>query len=128
MAAVGRLPDGSDAAAMRLFRAAMGSQLVLQLLLEASLSEGDATARLDAFVEEWRRLPPLKAGAGPLLDGAALMAATGLKPGRELGRLKDWLWRVQVERDLGSVEEVAAVLEGLAWRGTDPAGWPGFEW
>ena len=128
VAAVGRLPDGSDAAAMRLFRAAMGSQLVLQLLLEASLSEGDATARLDAFVEEWRRLPPLKAGAGPLLDGAALMAATGLKPGRELGRLKDWLWRVQVERDLGSVEEVAAVLEGLAWRGTDPAGWPGFEW
>jgi hypothetical protein len=114
---------------MRLFRAAMGSQLVLQLLLEAALGGGgDASARLDGFVEEWRRLPPLKAGAAPLLDGAALMKATGLKPGRELGRLKDWLWRLQVERDLGSVEEVRAVLEGLEWRGTDPAGWPGMEW
>ena len=129
VAAVGRLPDGSDAAAMRLFRAAMGSQLVLQLLLEASLSAGgDTSARLDAFVEEWRRLPPLRAGAAPLLDGAALMAATGLKPGRELGRLKDWLWRVQVERDLGSVEEVRGVLEGLEWRGTDCSQWPGMEW
>jgi hypothetical protein len=129
VAAVGRLPDGADAAAMRLFRAAMGSQLVLQLLLVAALDSTTATAaRLDAFVEEWRRLPPLRAGGAPLLDGAALMRATGLAPGRTLGRLKDWLWRVQVERDLPDVAAVRALLDELPWRDTDPAGWPGMEW
>ena len=97
----------------------MGSQLVLQLLLEATLAggcgDGDAaTARLDAFVDQWRALPPLKAGPSPLLDGAALMEATGLTPGARLGRLKEWLWRTQVERDLACVADVAALLEKVS--------------
>ena len=111
----------------------MGSQLVLQLLLEATLAggcgDGDAaTARLDAFVDQWRALPPLKAGPSPLLDGAALMEATGLTPGARLGRLKEWLWRTQVERDLACVADVAALLDELPWRDTKEGGWPRMEW
>jgi len=160
-AALGRLPNatsGSDPGAMRLFRAAMGNQLSLQLLLEATLAETDAegsgdegkapsscsgaASRIDAFIDEWRRLPPLAGGPAPLLDGAALMSATGLKPGGRLGRLKEWLWRLQIERDLSSVEEVRALLEDeLPWRegegerevggvmvGSDFNSWPRLEW
>lgn len=130
--ALGRLPDGSDAGAARLFRAAMGNQLSLQLLLEATLAEAEggggadaAGARVEAFVDAWRSLPPLRAPTGGcLLDGQALMAATGLKPGKTLGRLKEWLWRVQVERDLATADEVAALLDDLPWRGTDESAWP----
>ena len=158
---------------MRLFRAAMGNQLSLQLLLEATLAETDAAAaatseddggggpaaggksgdtspspssgaaaRIDALIDEWRRLAPLAGGPAPLLDGAALMAATGLKPGGRLGRLKEWLWRLQIERDLRSVEEVRALLEDeLPWREGEPdrevggrryssdfSSWPRLEW
>ena len=177
-AALGRLPSaaaGGDGAggAMRLFRAAMGNQLSLQLLLEATLAETDAAAaarseddggggaaaggksgdtspspssgaaaRIDALIDEWRRLAPLAGGPAPLLDGAALMAATGLKPGGRLGRLKEWLWRLQIERDLRSVEEVRALLEDeLPWREGEPdrevggrryssdfSSWPRLEW
>ena len=145
VASLGRLPDAGDQAGMRLFRAAMGSQLTLQLLLEAALTEAEAeegggggaasgsvaAQRVDAFVDAWRALPPLAApasAAGCLLDGAALMAATGLKPGKQLGRLKEWLWRVQVERDLASADEVAALLDELPWRESEPDGWPRMEW
>jgi hypothetical protein len=145
VASLGRLPDAGDQAGMRLFRAAMGSQLTLQLLLEAALAEAEAeegggggaasgsvaAQRVDAFVDAWRALPPLAApasAAGCLLDGAALMAATGLKPGKQLGRLKEWLWRVQVERDLASADEVAALLDELPWRESEPDGWPRMEW
>ena len=170
-AALGRLPtaDGSDPGAMRLFRAAMGNQLSLQLLLEATLAETDAAegaegegggkksggdassspsspsgaaARIDAFIDEWRRLAPLAGGPAPLLDGAALMGATGLGPGGRLGRLKEWLWRLQIERDLSSAEEVRALLESeLPWREGEPDrevggkryssdfnSWPRLEW
>lgn len=152
-AALGRLPSASgDPGAMRLFRAAMGNQLSLQLLLEATLAEtaaaaatgegaageggaksgggGDpsspssssgAAARIDAFIDEWRRLAPLAGGPAPLLDGAALMSATGLKPGGRLGRLKEWLWRLQIERDLSSAEEVRELLDNeLPWREGEP--------
>jgi inhibitor of KinA sporulation pathway (predicted exonuclease) len=134
VAALDRLPDGSDPGAARLFRASMGNQLSLQLLLEATLAEemegemgaAAAGARVEAFVDAWRALPPLRSpmAAGCLLDGQALMAATGLKPGKTLGRLKEWLWRVQVERDLATAAEVAALLDELPWRGTDEGEWP----
>ena len=139
VASLGRLPDAADAAAARLFRCTMGSQLTLQLLLEATLAAADgeeaggeeggkiATARVDAFVDAWRALPPLSAPAC-LLDGASLMEATGLKPGQQLGRLKEWVWRVQVERDLASVADMRALLDELPWRGTDPKAWPRMEW
>ena len=139
VASLGRLPDATDPAAARLFRCAMGNQLTLQLLLEATLAAADgeegggeaggkiAAARVDAFIDAWRALPPLAAPAC-LLDGASLMEATGLKPGQQLGRLKEWVWRVQVERDLASVEAVRALLDELPWRGTDPKAWPRMEW
>ena len=47
----------------------------------------------------------LKAGSGPLVDGSLISEITGLEGGKRLGRLKDWLHRIQVERDLASEEK-----------------------
>ena len=54
-----------------------------------------AGAYMAAAVEEWAALPDLALGRACAVDGARLMALSGLGAGQRLGRLKDWLWRVQ---------------------------------
>lgn len=76
------------------------------------------------MLEVWRGLPEQAAGEEALLDGEALMRLTGLGPGQRLGRLKEWLWRVQIERDLASAAQVQALLEELPWRDQNPSSWP----
>jgi hypothetical protein len=88
----------------------------------------EVTRKLEELLDVWGSLPALRAGGAPLLDGARLMEATGLGPGQRLGRLKEWLWRVQIERDLTSVEEVEALLSELPWRDQEPSKWPRLVW
>ena len=73
-------------------------------------------------------LSTLKVGNAPLIDGNTLAAVTGLEPGPRLGRLKGWLHRIQIERDLSSEAEVLSVLDELNWRGSDYEGWPALSW
>ncbi len=73
-------------------------------------------------------LSTLKVGNAPLIDGNTLAAVTGLEPGPRLGRLKGWLHRIQIERDLFSEAEVLSVLDELDWRGSDYEGWPALSW
>ncbi|MEE2624734.1 MAG: hypothetical protein VYD50_00605, partial [Candidatus Thermoplasmatota archaeon] len=73
-------------------------------------------------------LSPLKVGNAPLIDGNTLAAVTGLEPGPRMGRLKGWLHRIQIERDLSSETEVLSVLDELDWRGSDYEGWPALSW
>jgi hypothetical protein len=88
----------------------------------------EVTTKLEELLDVWGSLPALRAGGAPLLDGARLMEATGLVPGQRLGRLKEWLWRVQIERDLTSVDEVEALLSELPWRDQEPSKWPRLVW
>jgi len=80
------------------------------------------------FAEALASLSTLKVGNAPLIDGNTLAAVTGLEPGPRLGRLKGWLHRVQIERDLSSEAEVLSVLDELDWRGSDYEGWPALSW
>jgi len=48
--------------------------------------------------------------------------------GRRLGRLKEWLFRIQIEQDLTTTEEVLALLDILDWVATDPESWPDSDW
>ena len=73
-------------------------------------------------------LSPLIVGNAPLIDGNTLVAVTGLEPGPRMGRLKGWLHRIQIERDLSSETEVLSVLDELDWRGSDYEGWPALSW
>lgn len=80
------------------------------------------------FESELEQNSDLKAGSGPLVDGSRISEITGLEGGKRLGRLKDWLHRIQVERDLSSEEEVVELLAEFDWRNSDFEEWQGLSW
>ena len=131
----GRVP-GHTKADLRVFRAVMqersASHLNLEIVLrESGLNTGKmddaSTQYLETTLEELTHLAPLRAGNEPLIDGHWIMQRTGLAKGIALGRLKSWLHRLQIERDLGTEEEVEDVLCSLIWNQDDHANWPKVE-
>ena len=85
-------------------------------------------ADTEDFESELEQNSDLKAGSGPLVDGSRISEITGLEGGKRLGRLKDRLHRIQVERDLSSEEEVVELLEEFDWRNSDFEEWQGLSW
>lgn len=63
-----------------------------------------------------------------LIDGNSLSEITGLKPGKRLGRLKDWLHTIQIQRGITDREEVISSLEEIDWRESDYERWPVLSW
>ena len=80
------------------------------------------------FESELEQNSDLKAGFGPLVDGSRISEITGLEGGKRLGRLKDWLHRIQVERNLASEEEVVKLLAEFDWKNSDFEEWQGLSW
>ena len=85
-------------------------------------------ADTEDFESELEKNSDLKAGSGPLVDGSRISEITGLEGGKRLGRLKDWLHRIQVERDLASEEEVIELLTEFDWKNSDFEEWQGLSW
>ena len=108
----------------RRYRASVGDLIDAHLAIEEVLRP-EAAERVR---QELAHLPPLKAGSRPLIDGHVLAAATELPSGRRLGRLKEWLYRIQIEQDLINADEVLALIEVLDWAATDPELWPDTNW
>ena len=108
----------------RRYRANVEDLIDAHLAIEAVLNPKAA----EAVREELANLAPLKAGSRPLVDGHVLAAATELPSGRRLGRLKEWLYRIQIEQDLVNSDEVLALIEVLDWIATDPELWPDTSW
>ncbi len=121
---LGTLPQSTSYGQLRLYRVALGSRLEQQLHCEASL-DADATT---AVREALSALPVNQAGDLPLMDGNTLSENTGLEPGEQLGRLKSWLHRIQIEQDLATVSEVESALKDLDWKNGHPADWPRVSW
>lgn len=59
----------------------------------------------------------------PLLDGHAIMEATGVRHGQDLGRLKSWLHYLQIERDVATKEDMLNLLCRLPWQQHEVS-WP----
>ena len=114
----------ADLAQYRRYSVAVGDLIEAHLAVESVLNP-TMSEEVEASL---KNMPPLKAGNEPLVDGHLLASATGLPSGRRLGRLKDWLYRVQIEQDLASTDEVLALLEVLDWVATDPESWPEMSW
>ena len=85
-------------------------------------------ADTEDFESELEQNSDLKAGSGPLVDGSQISEITGLEGGKRLGRLKDWLHRIQVDRDLSSEEEVVELLAEFDWKNSDFEEWQGLSW
>lgn len=129
----GQLPKNSTSS-LRVFRAVLEDKAELHLQLEVvtrshnlSPSMGGSEEKVDdvyALLEQLEELPPLKGGHSSLVDGHWIMQRTGLLKGRALGKLKGWLHRLQIERDLASEEEVEDVLCSLHWIEENYLDWP----
>jgi hypothetical protein len=55
------------------------------------------------------------------------MQRTGMAKGRAVGRLKQWLHRLQIERDLKDEGQIEDVLCTLNWSNGDFEHWPKIE-
>jgi hypothetical protein len=80
------------------------------------------------FHSACQRIDKLRAGNSPLIDGNLLSSLTGLEPGRKLGRLKDWLHRIQVVDDIDNRESLISLLDELDWEESDYEEWPILTW
>tara|TARA_B100000900_G_scaffold412107_1_gene433210 strand:- start:260 stop:1486 length:1227 start_codon:yes stop_codon:yes gene_type:complete len=70
-----------------------------------------------------------KINMNPILDGWKIAEITGIKPGRKLGLLKDWLFRIQIERNIRSEDEMIDVLNHhIKWHDSDFELWPKLSW
>ena len=115
---------GPSVESVRRFSATMSDTQKSQIL---AYVRGLGTDTED-FESELEQNSNLKAGSGPLVDGSRISEITGLEGGKRLGRLKDWLHRIQVERDLSSEEEVVELLAEFDWRNSDFEEWQGLSW
>jgi len=125
----GNLPSKDDRGMLRLWRFSLGSLFENQLLLELALSNYLGThSELKSLIDEFEGLPPLRAGRLPLANGSWIMEKTGLEKGEKLGRLKQWLHRLQIERDLVELEEIFNILATIPWKFGDYSKWPKSTW
>ena len=51
------------------------------------------------------------------------MERTGLKPGIKLGRLKDWLFRIQIERGYRELSQMETALCTIPWQNGNLEEW-----
>jgi len=95
-----------------------------QLACESAL----ATNGIDEVITSLTSLPANVAGNSPLADGNWIAEVTGLSMGIKLGRLKEWLHRIQIEEDLPTLAEVEVRLGQVAWQDGEPKEWPRIRW
>jgi len=122
---------------LRVFRSVLQQQAVQHLELEIVIRthelspsmgtyDGDVSY-VESLLDMLQRMPPLKAGNASLIDGYWLMQRTNLGKGIALGRLKSWLHRLQVERDLETKEDIEELLCSLHWNEENYHDWPSLQ-
>ena len=55
----------------------------------------------------------------PILDGTKIFEITGIKPGPKLGLLKDWMFRIQIEKNIQVEEEMIDIINAINWNNTE---------
>ena len=119
---LGHLPK--DAAESRRYRLQVGPLDTAHLAIEATLRPAESADATTLLAET----PDPRAGDRPLVDGHLLAQRADLVLGRRLGRLKDWLFRLQLDLDLAEAEEVLAMLDVIEWQTGDCEAWPRAVW
>jgi len=126
------VPD-ETLANLRVFRHCLGDDAPYHLELHATIAgapihihghQEKQSDSIHALVGRLSVLKPLQAGDDCLVDGHWLMERTGLEKGARLGRLKQWVHRLQVERDAKTQNEIEQWLSILPWSHGDEKHWP----
>ena len=81
----------------------------------------------DDFAEKYNALED-ENNIKPILDGTKIFEITGIKPGPKLGSLKDWIFRVQIEKNIQVEEEMIDILNAINWNDTEYQSWPKLCW
>ena len=121
---ISHVPNPNSVEDLRLYRAVLGDRLNQQLICESALK----THKIMEVKSSINSLSENRAGVSPIADGNWIAQVTGLSKGIKLGRLKEWLHRIQIEKDLTSLEEIELHLNNLPWQDGDPNIWPRFRW
>ena len=128
---LGHVPK-PHSAALRVFRYCLKEDAELHLkfqriLIDASISVhglGPLSGKVDEIARKWVELKPQQTNHQCLVDGHWIMNRTGIEHGIRLGRLKQWLHRLQIEHDLTSVSEIEMELSRISWQHSEPSTWP----
>ena len=113
---LGKAPTKLDA---RLYRVVIGEEVSTHIELAKVLN-------LDFEHQSYSLQFPTEVDC--IIDGIWLMERTKLAPGIKLGRLKQWIHRIQIERNLTTIEDVETVLCTIPWQNGEPNDWPKVEW
>jgi hypothetical protein len=114
---------------MAAFKHYSGPKLLFHLCLVSSIicaEHGWLSEQHLEFEEIAHKMMKIKV-VKPLVDGAWIMRQTGLEKGVKVGRLKDWLWKLQIERSASTLQEMETILKEINWQDTDPKSWPSLE-
>ena len=104
---------------LRLYRYSLGDEVVTHSSMLAALDENtDLVNKSLNYPSE----------INCLVNGDWIMQRTGLGPGIKLGRLKDWLFRIQIERGYESLDQMETALCTIPWQNGDPKLWPRPNW
>ena len=104
---------------LRLYRNTLGDEVSTHLILKSTL--GEDTDLINKSLQY-----PTEINC--LVDGVWIMERTGLEPGLKLGRLKDWLFRIQIERGYENLMQMETALCTVPWTNGDPKEWPRPKW
>ena len=80
----------------------------------------------DDFAKQYHQLEEIN--MEPILDGNKIFEITGLKPGPKLGSLKDWMFRIQIEKNIHREEEMIKILNAINWNDSEYESWPKLSW
>ena len=121
------------AASLRVFSYVLGPSAALHLAARKGLAihgvelQADTETPVDVVLAAWEALPPRKSPDACLVDGHWLMQRSGIQQGLRLGRLKNWLHRLQIEHDLVRVEDMERHLSQLPFEHGECEDWPQLE-
>ena len=129
---LGYLPEPRKGA-LRVFNHVLGSAAKHHLDVHRAMTEHSINLHtglrtsLDE-VEEltmlWKEIEPPTEPQACLVDGHWLMARTGTVQGMRLGRLKQWLHRIQIEENLKTLADMEAALSRLPYEHGEVDSWP----
>ena len=104
---------------LRLYRNTLGKEVNTHSILMEVLGEDND------LIDKALQYPT---GIECLVNGEWIMERTGLEPGIKLGRLKDWLFRIQIERGYTDLSQMETALCTIQWANGDPKEWPRPSW
>ncbi|MBU38910.1 MAG: hypothetical protein CMA59_05250 [Euryarchaeota archaeon] len=110
---------------VRRFMATHPDHSIRKMILDYLSGSGVETEQFESCYQSTEEL---RAGNSPLIDGNLLSSLTGIEPGRKLGRLKDWLHRIQVERDIEDRDSLISMMGEIHWEESEFEEWPVLSW